>query len=139
MEEAAVRAVLAGFERSWNRHDMRAMHDLYTDDVEWVNVAGNHWGNGILNSGTLTIADSDLGGNSAYSFAEGIYNAGPLEVRGTSLTGKSASVGLGGGIRNEAWATLTVSGSRLTSNSASPYGGGRVGSSSSGSIIATTA
>jgi hypothetical protein len=117
---------------------MSAMHDLDTNDVEWVNVAGNHWGGGILNSGTLTIAGGVLDGTSAYSYAGGIHKAGPLEVRGTSLTGNSASVGIGVGIRNEAWATLPVSGSRLTGNFASPYGGGDVGSSSSGAVIATT-
>ena len=42
-DEAAVRANLAGFVDSWNRHDMAAMHALDTSDVEWVNVVGNDW------------------------------------------------------------------------------------------------
>ena len=42
-EEAAIRAVVAEFAKSWNRHDMKAMHELNTNDVEWINVSGNHW------------------------------------------------------------------------------------------------
>ena len=42
-EQLAVRAVVAGFADTWNRHDMNAMHALDTDDVEWINVTGNHW------------------------------------------------------------------------------------------------
>ena len=42
-DEAAVRAVVSEFTGAWNRHDMAAMHDLNTTDVEWVNVTANHW------------------------------------------------------------------------------------------------
>jgi uncharacterized protein (TIGR02246 family) len=42
-DEAAVRALVNGFADSWNRHDMKAMHDLDTDDVEWINVVGQQW------------------------------------------------------------------------------------------------
>ncbi len=42
-DESAVRAVVSEFASSWNRHDMLRMHELDTEDVEWINVTGNHW------------------------------------------------------------------------------------------------
>ena len=42
-DETAVQGLVNGFADAWNRHDMKAMHDLDTDDVEWVNVVGQHW------------------------------------------------------------------------------------------------
>jgi uncharacterized protein (TIGR02246 family) len=42
-EDSAVRAVVAEFVNTWNRHDMKGMHDLDTDDVEWINIVGHHW------------------------------------------------------------------------------------------------
>ena len=42
-DEAAVRALVNEFANTWNRHDMKAMHELDTEDVEWINVVGHHW------------------------------------------------------------------------------------------------
>ena len=42
-DEAAVRALVDEFANTWNRHDMGAMRELDTDDVEWINVVGHHW------------------------------------------------------------------------------------------------
>jgi uncharacterized protein (TIGR02246 family) len=42
-DEAAVRAVVAEFASTWNRHDMPGMHALDTEDVEWINISGHHW------------------------------------------------------------------------------------------------
>jgi uncharacterized protein (TIGR02246 family) len=42
-DESAVRALVNEFANSWNRHDMKAMHELDTKDVEWINVVGHHW------------------------------------------------------------------------------------------------
>jgi uncharacterized protein (TIGR02246 family) len=42
-DEAAVRALVNEFANTWNRHDMNAMHELDTEDVEWINVVGHHW------------------------------------------------------------------------------------------------
>jgi hypothetical protein len=42
-DETAVQGLVNGFAGAWNRHDMKAMHDLDTDDMEWVNVVGQHW------------------------------------------------------------------------------------------------
>jgi uncharacterized protein (TIGR02246 family) len=35
--------MVAAFANTWNHHDMRAMHELNTTSVEWINVTGNQW------------------------------------------------------------------------------------------------
>ena len=51
-DEAAVRAIVSEFANTWNRHDMQAMHELNTEDVEWINVSGHHWrGNAAVSTG----------------------------------------------------------------------------------------
>ena len=42
-DESAVRTLVSEFANTWNRHDMKGMHDLDTEDVEWINVVGHHW------------------------------------------------------------------------------------------------
>ena len=42
-DEAAVRRLVDGFAKTWNQHDMNAMHELDTEDVEWINVVGHYW------------------------------------------------------------------------------------------------
>ena len=42
-EESAVRALVNEFANTWNRHDMKAMGELDTEDVEWINVVGHYW------------------------------------------------------------------------------------------------
>lgn len=42
-DESAVRSLVDQFAESWNRHDMKAMHELDTEDVEWINVVGHYW------------------------------------------------------------------------------------------------
>ena len=42
-DESAVRALVNGFANTWNQHDMKAMHELDTEDVEWINVVGHCW------------------------------------------------------------------------------------------------
>lgn len=80
-------------------------------------------GGGICNdSGTLTVRDCVLTGNSAL-FGGGIYNHGTLNVSGSNLSGNSARID-GGGIENTG--TLTISDSTLSGNSADigHHGGG---------------
>jgi uncharacterized protein (TIGR02246 family) len=43
IEEDAVRAVVHKYAEAWNAHDMIGLHDIDTDDVQWINVRGNHW------------------------------------------------------------------------------------------------
>jgi uncharacterized protein (TIGR02246 family) len=42
-DELAVRGLVNEFANTWNQHDMKAMHELDTEDVEWVNVVGQYW------------------------------------------------------------------------------------------------
>lgn len=62
-----MRGIVAEFANTWNRHDMKGMHELNTDDVEWINVAANHWrGNSAVWKGHSTIhrtvfAKTDMG------------------------------------------------------------------------------
>ena len=42
-DESAVRALVDEFANTWNRHDMKGMHELDTEDVEWINVVGHQW------------------------------------------------------------------------------------------------
>lgn len=39
----AVKDVAAKYEKSWNKHNMDAMFDLFTEDSDWVNIVGMHW------------------------------------------------------------------------------------------------
>jgi uncharacterized protein (TIGR02246 family) len=42
-DESAVRNVLAEYTVSWNRHDATAVGRLFTEDCDYVNIAGIHW------------------------------------------------------------------------------------------------
>jgi uncharacterized protein (TIGR02246 family) len=42
-DELAVRALVNEFANTWTQHDMKAMHELDTEDVEWINVVGHYW------------------------------------------------------------------------------------------------
>ncbi|MBA3754574.1 MAG: SgcJ/EcaC family oxidoreductase [Nitrospira sp.] len=55
-DETAVQAVVSEFANTWNRHDMKRMHELNTENVEWINITGNHWrGNATVYKGHDTI------------------------------------------------------------------------------------
>jgi hypothetical protein len=76
-------------------------------------------GGGIYNGSTLTVSNSTLSANTAYSGA-GIYNGGTLTVTNTTLFGNTASSS-GGGIDNNS-GTLTVTDSTLSGNTANSGG-----------------
>ena len=42
-DESAVLNVLAEYADSWNRHDMVSFRRVFTDDCDYVNIAGIHW------------------------------------------------------------------------------------------------
>jgi uncharacterized protein (TIGR02246 family) len=42
-DEKAIKAVLATYEETWNKHDMNAWGKLFTDDVDYVNRNGGWW------------------------------------------------------------------------------------------------
>ncbi|NLE39155.1 MAG: hypothetical protein GX621_14120, partial [Pirellulaceae bacterium] len=90
-------------------------------------LSGNSasYGGGIYNHySTLTVTNSTLSGNSAQHFGGGICNDyGTMNVTNSTVSGNSASSGSGGGIRN-LYGTLDLTNSTITGNSANNYGGG---------------
>jgi ketosteroid isomerase-like protein len=42
-DEQDVRKVIADYGDAWNKHDPDAILALFTDDADWVNVAGSWW------------------------------------------------------------------------------------------------
>jgi uncharacterized protein (TIGR02246 family) len=55
-DEQAVRKVLASFDEAFNRHDADAVAALYTDDAEFINVAGMLWrGRAEIRRGTAFV------------------------------------------------------------------------------------
>ena len=42
-DDKAVREIVAGFEKAWNTHDMKALAKLLRDDAQFVNPVGMHW------------------------------------------------------------------------------------------------
>jgi len=42
-DEAQIRMIAANYERAWNKHDMKALNSLVTEDADFVNVGARHW------------------------------------------------------------------------------------------------
>jgi len=89
-------------------------------------------GGGIVNNGTLTVANCSITGNSALdgTGGGGIVNNGTLTVANCSITNNSAPDGSGGGINNNGSGTVTVTGSTIANNSAPTGGGGGIANGS---------
>jgi predicted outer membrane repeat protein len=89
-----------------------------TASLSGLTIANSSAG-GIINSGTLSVSNSALSGNSAVDAGGGIFNAGTLTVSGSTLSGNSTTPGGdGGGIYNSPLGTVTISQSTLSGNSA---------------------
>jgi uncharacterized protein (TIGR02246 family) len=43
IDEQRIREVVDTYEQAWNRHDVDALISLFSEDIEWVNVAGMWW------------------------------------------------------------------------------------------------
>jgi CSLREA domain-containing protein len=85
-------------------------------------AVGGPYGGGIMNCGTLTVADSTLSGNSA-DYGGGIYNEHILTISNCALSGNSVSY-YGGCVYNP-YGAVTVTGATISGNwSTSGYGGG---------------
>jgi uncharacterized protein (TIGR02246 family) len=55
-DEQAVRKVLASFDEAFNRHDADAVAALFTEDAEFINVAGMWWrGKAEIRRGTAFV------------------------------------------------------------------------------------
>ena len=76
-------------------------------------------GAGIRNSGTLTLSDCTVSGNSVTGNGGGIYNVGgkSLTITNCTISGNSAQNN-GGGIFNDASGGVSVSNSTITGNTA---------------------
>ena len=95
------------------------------DGMSIVNGRTTGNGGGINNSGTLTIGNSTISGNSAqFSNGGGIFNEGELTIGNSTLSGNSVRFGSGGGILNSG--TLTIGNSTLSGNSAQFGSGGGI-------------
>ncbi|MGA7521133.1 MAG: right-handed parallel beta-helix repeat-containing protein [Acidobacteriaceae bacterium] len=89
------------------------------------NSAPSGWGGGMdNNSGTLTLTDSTVSGNTA-AWGGGIVNQSTLTLSNSTVTGNSAPADSGGGIYNGN-GTLTVTSSTVTGNSAPSQTGGGI-------------
>ncbi len=91
-------------------------------------VGSSDSGGGISNSGTLTITDSALSGNTAGLTGGGIENYGTLIISRSTLSrnsvnGGSGSGNAGGGIANWLNATATITNCTLSGNSVLVQGG----------------
>jgi ketosteroid isomerase-like protein len=42
-DETAIRQVAKDYVTYWNKHDLNAFANLFTEDAEWVNVVGHIW------------------------------------------------------------------------------------------------
>src|SRR3954463_11791873 len=42
-QEQRIRTLAVNWELAWNRHDMRALAALFTEDADFVNVGAKHW------------------------------------------------------------------------------------------------
>lgn len=80
-------------------------------------------GGGLFNSGTASISDSTLSGNSSDGQGGGLWNNGTLQLSQVTVSGNTSITG-GGGIYTEGTGSLDIRNSTITLNSASGNGGG---------------
>jgi hypothetical protein len=80
-------------------------------NTQLINNSALYVGGGIINNGTLTLTNSTLSGNSAFS-SGGINNSGTLTMINSTLSGSSADQG--GGISNISGGVLTLINSTLS-------------------------
>ena len=82
-------------------------------------TVSNNTGDGIDSTGKLTVTDSTISGNGG----RGIGNSGAAALSGCTISGNQASAD-GGGILNDAAATLTLTNCTITGNQAHGANGG---------------
>ena len=91
-------------------------------DLSGITITGGNTasGGGIFNSGTVTVTDSTISGNTAFAQGGGINNTGTVTVTGSTISGNTATTansGFGGGIFNVG-GTVTVTDSTISGNTA---------------------
>jgi hypothetical protein len=86
-------------------------------------------GGGIVNSGVLTLTNSEVTGNGTLASGGGIYNTGTLTLIGSTIDNNQAAYngpGSGGGIDNENHGTLTIVNSTIANNTSNGFPGGGI-------------
>lgn len=73
-DETEIRKVELGLEEAWNHHDMKAWANLFTEDADFVNVAGAWW------KGRAEIEKKHLEIH-AYIFRDSTLRLGEVETR----------------------------------------------------------
>jgi uncharacterized protein (TIGR02246 family) len=60
-DEAAIHHLVVKYVETWNSKDLEGMHAIDTEDVEWINVRGNHWlGRPVVYKGHAALLGSAL-------------------------------------------------------------------------------
>ncbi|MFN8420950.1 MAG: right-handed parallel beta-helix repeat-containing protein [Anaerolineae bacterium] len=104
------------------------------DGLTLANALGS--GGAAANSGTLTINNSTISGNSA-TFGGGVSNTGTMFIFNSTLSGNSAS-NRGGGVYNAGSGALTITNRRTISGNSASIGGGVASSGSSALTVTIT-
>jgi hypothetical protein len=99
--------------------------------VSGNSVLGSISGGGIYNDGMLTLDNSTVSDNSAASGGGGVFNNGALTLNSTTVSGNSSTSG-SGGIGNAG--TLTLNQSTVSGNSGGARGGGGIRSGGTGTL-----
>jgi len=97
-------------------------------------------GGGVNNQGTLTLADSIVSDNAAFTTGGGIYNAGQLTLMRATVRVNSQlpNAGAGGGIYNDQQSSLTVVDSTISNNIVTANGGGIANFQGTVAILSST-
>ena len=113
--------------RNFNIFNIAAGGNLSISGVTVSGAQTTGSGGGFFNSGTLTITNSTISGNTINSGSGGgIRNTGTLTVSNSTISGNTANMAGGGGISNTNAGILTVTNSTISGNSAGNGGGGIV-------------
>jgi hypothetical protein len=109
----------------YNSGTLSVTNSTFSDNIAHLNASLEigGFGGGIYNGGTLTITNSAFSGNGSDIRGGGIDNDGRLTVSNSTFSG-NGSASAGGGIENGTGATLTVTNSTFSDDSA--IGGGGV-------------
>ena len=103
-----------------------AIHNSGVLTIAGSDISGNSAsdGGGISSSGTATIVSSTISGNTAPNDGGGIFNSGTLAILTSTISGNGAD--WGGGIRNTN-GTVTIENSTIVANTATSRAGGIYG------------
>jgi parallel beta-helix repeat protein len=85
--------------------------------------SGSSNGGGLFNSGSLTLTDVTISGNSARR-GGGLWNSGTAALTNCTVSGNSASNFFGGGLYNAFNSTVTLTNCTVSGNSAGSVGAG---------------